>query len=415
MFVAIGYKGRWWFCIFALFLLTLQGCAKKEEKAGLETAAVSGTVKLQGAADHSGVLVELVGTAFSTTTKADGSFSLPGIPPGPYTLKVSKKGFTSKEVVLDIEAGKSIVVPQIVLEPFSVVIGKATMAGVEDHSGIKVSLIKGEMSYSTVTGMDGSYRFEVPPGDYKLIAEKEGYDKVEMDVKVTAGETEIPEIKLFLALTPGIKDVKVGAIHGDKEEIVRTALDRIGANYEIIFDFRLDNLKRFDAITMAIRAYKAGRVTDPKALLEYVKQGGYLFTLDGQADEAWSPEFMPYPFVLTDNDFPQIDAALVEMTVPDHPIWNIPNKITPRHIEAIGKAHWAVYDYAKEVPPPWKILLKTGGFPAVYEAKYGKGTVIFNSVLVGETLSKVELKEAIEIGQNLIYYAKILKKERERQ
>ncbi|RKY03779.1 hypothetical protein DRP77_05425 [Candidatus Poribacteria bacterium] len=47
--------------------------------------------------------------------------------------------------------------------------------------------------------------------------------------------------------------------------------------------------------------------------------------------------------------------------------------------------------------------------PAVYEAKYGDGTIIFNSVLVGETLSKVELKEAIEIGQNFVYYAKILK------
>ena len=67
-----------------------------------------------------------------------------------------------------------------------------------------------------------------------------------------------------------------------------------------------------------------------------------------------------------------------------------------------------MYDYAQEVKSPWTILLKTGGFPAVYEAKYGEGTIVFNSVLVGETLSKVELQEAVEIGQNFIYYAKVL-------
>lgn len=212
-----------------------------------------------------------------------------------------------------------------------------------------------------------------------------------------------------------IEDIKVGAIPGDKGGfIVKTALDRIGVNYEMIEkdeDYKLDNLKRFDAITMAIRAYKARPelVKNHKSLLEYVKQGGYLFTLDGQADEAWKPEFMPYPFTLTDSDFPKVAANQVEITAPDHPIWNKPNKITPDHIVAIGNAHWAVYDYATEVKPPWEVLLMVGGFPVVYEAKYGKGTILFNSVLVGETLSKVELKEAIEIGQNFIYYAKILK------
>ncbi|MFQ6116539.1 MAG: hypothetical protein ACE5NG_20975 [bacterium] len=218
-------------------------------------------------------------------------------------------------------------------------------------------------------------------------------------------------ISLTLLLPAKAKEIKVGAIPGDKGgNIVTTALDRIGANYTLIEkddDYNLDNLSKFDAITMAIRAYKARPElrNNHKALLDYVKQGGYLFTLDGQADEAWEQDFMPYPLTLTDNDFPQIAANQVEITVVNHPIFNSPNKITPEHIEAIGNAHWAVYDYANEVKPPWEVLLKTGGFPAIFEAEYGKGIIIFNSVLVGETLSKVELKEAIEIGQNLIHYA----------
>lgn len=223
---------------------------------------------------------------------------------------------------------------------------------------------------------------------------------------------------LVLSLTPLLpvkaEEIKLGAIPGDKGgNIVTTALDRIGVDYTLIEkdeDYSLGNLSKFDCITMAIRAYKARPelVKNHQVLLSYVKQGGYLFTLDGQADEAWKQDFMPYSLTLTDNDFPQIAANQVEITAPNHPIFNSPNKITPQHIEAIGNAHFAVYDYAKEVSEPWKVLLRTGGVPAIFSAKYGEGVIIFNSVLVGETLSKVELKEAIEMGQNLIHYTEEL-------
>ena len=53
-------------------------------------SSLSGTVTLQGETDHSGVLVELVGTSLSTTTDAAGYYEFTGIFHGDYTVSVSK-------------------------------------------------------------------------------------------------------------------------------------------------------------------------------------------------------------------------------------------------------------------------------------------------------------------------------------
>lgn len=52
-------------------------------------ATVFGVATLAGASDHTGILVELEGTALSATTDADGSYEIDGIPPGTYAAHYS--------------------------------------------------------------------------------------------------------------------------------------------------------------------------------------------------------------------------------------------------------------------------------------------------------------------------------------
>lgn len=108
-----------------------------------------------------------------------------------------------------------------------------------------------------------------------------------------------------------------------------------------------------------------------------------------------------------DSKFPIILAGggVISVRPSGYPSFGIGDKYGK---EAGWESGRAVYDYAKEVKEPWKVLLEVGGFPAIFSAEYGEGVIIFNSVLVGETLSKVELREAIELGQNFIQYASIV-------
>jgi hypothetical protein len=181
-----------------LLLAFFPECAGKKEEGVTPSAtgSISGVVKLQGATDHSGILVELLNTNFSTTTKADGSFQISDLPPAPYTVRVSKKGYTIKQVDVEVEAGKTTTIQPLTLEPSITATGTAMVVGFTDQSGIKITLIKGETTYTTTTESDGSYRIEIPPGDYKVVAEK-GEIKAEIDVSLTAENPVIPKIELF--------------------------------------------------------------------------------------------------------------------------------------------------------------------------------------------------------------------------
>lgn len=62
-----------------------------------EGVPLSGKVELQGRSDHSGATVTLTGDGGSrtATTVADGSFSIAGVAPGTYTLKITMPGYLS--------------------------------------------------------------------------------------------------------------------------------------------------------------------------------------------------------------------------------------------------------------------------------------------------------------------------------
>ena len=59
------------------------------------TGKIKGNAFLQGSADHSGILVELVGTAISTTTDAAGLWQMDSVPVGIYQVRFSKTDYST--------------------------------------------------------------------------------------------------------------------------------------------------------------------------------------------------------------------------------------------------------------------------------------------------------------------------------
>ncbi len=130
--------------IITLTVLGL-GCDGGDGGGGAQPPAPAGTATVQGtvvAADNSSTalvdaLVEVVGTTISTTSGADGGFTLARIPPGTWTVRVTASnsadyGMASAEVTL--AAGDTVtidfaVLPLGVTEPQSIVLdpGQSTV------------------------------------------------------------------------------------------------------------------------------------------------------------------------------------------------------------------------------------------------------------------------------------------------
>lgn len=96
----------------------------------------------------------------------------------------------------------------------------------------------------------------------------------------------------------------------------------------------LENLKRVDAVVLGIRALNVNqriRFTMP-ILLEYVKQGGTLVVQYNTNGSMNSETFSPYPITVS-RDRVTDEQAEVRILKPDHPLLNIPNRITAKDFE----------------------------------------------------------------------------------
>jgi len=79
--------------------------------------SVSGQVLLTGETDHAGVLVEAVPGGGSTMTAADGTYSLPGLYAGTYTIRASKQGWGVQAETVTLSAGENLTGVDMVLTP----------------------------------------------------------------------------------------------------------------------------------------------------------------------------------------------------------------------------------------------------------------------------------------------------------
>jgi hypothetical protein len=134
-------------------------------------------------------------------------------------------------------------------------------------------------------------------------------------------------LRLNVKLAPGLK---VGYIMGSGDDVA-VGLQQLGVNVTQLApeDVSYGNLRQYNVIITGIRAFEVRKdlVTSFPRLDEYVKDGGYLlvqYSRPGGLAMPWAP----YPVDMGEGPRVSVEEAPVELLVPSHPLFNIPNKIS---------------------------------------------------------------------------------------
>ena len=128
---------------------------------------------------------------------------------------------------------------------------------------------------------------------------------------------------------------RIGYIKGAGDD-VPSALRHMGYDVWEMKDaeITLANLKRLDAVVLGIRALNTHTrlpFVMPE-LLTYVKDGGTLVVQYNTNGGLKTEKFAPVPIRLSRNRVTEENAD-VRILKPDHPVMNVPNKITPKDFE----------------------------------------------------------------------------------
>jgi LmbE family N-acetylglucosaminyl deacetylase len=128
-------------------------------------------------------------------------------------------------------------------------------------------------------------------------------------------------------VAPGLK---VGYIMGSGDEIPE-ALAQLGVNVRTINETELasGDLSVYDTIVLGIRVYEVRDdvVANNKRLLDYVSNGGTLIVQYNKQEYARG-SLAPYPIKLDGSQRVTDETAPVTVLLPDHPLFNFPNKIS---------------------------------------------------------------------------------------
>lgn len=126
------------------------------------------------------------------------------------------------------------------------------------------------------------------------------------------------------------RGLKVGYVMGSGDDGPE-ALRQMGVDVKIINGAELasGDLSVYDTITLGIRVYEVNEdvIANNKRLLDYVSNGGTLVVQYNKTEYA-NGNFAPYPVKMSRGDRVTDENAPIAVLVPDHPLFNFPNKIT---------------------------------------------------------------------------------------
>lgn len=158
------------------------------------TGKISGIVNLEGCTDHSGITVSLVGTDYTATTNADGSyeFTVPiGNYPGGVRFEKADYQLTAHAQTLTVLTDSTYGIPTVEMKATANTIkGLTTIAGAQNSSGIKISVdgLDSE-TYYAITDQNGNWVLEhIPLGYQTLRFSAINVPDVTSEVKVIAND-----------------------------------------------------------------------------------------------------------------------------------------------------------------------------------------------------------------------------------
>ncbi|MHC9539176.1 MAG: carboxypeptidase regulatory-like domain-containing protein [Vulcanimicrobiota bacterium] len=169
---------------------------------------VQGTVTDQTtSAKLSGVTVS-IGT-LTTTTDANGAYTIQNVPAGTQTIAATKTGYTAVSSSVSVTAGQT-TTKNISMSPGTAQVGTVQGTVTDQTTSAKLSGVSVAIGTLTATtDANGAYTIQnVPAGTQTITATKTGYTAVSSSVSVTAGQTTTKNI----SMTPGT--AQVGTVQG---------------------------------------------------------------------------------------------------------------------------------------------------------------------------------------------------------
>lgn len=246
-------------------------------------------------------------------------------------------------------------------------------------------------------GEEKTIWFEVYPpknqNEAELIPEMEIDGKVYSKNLIELEYDHIPEQKVLLSGGSRIvkldiekKGTKIGYIEGAGDALPEN-LRQIGYEVEIIAmqDLTAENLNRFDAVVLGIRAFNVlpELKFKNKILFDFVKKGGNVLVQYNTNNALVTQEIAPFPLKLS-RDRVTDEFSNVEFIDPSHSALNYPNKITSKDFEG-----W-VQERGLYFPSEWDesfkpiLSMHDKDEPAlegsVLIAPYGKGFYIYTGL-----------------------------------
>jgi LmbE family N-acetylglucosaminyl deacetylase len=203
------------------------------------------------------------------------------------------------------------------IEPASVPV---ELAAAENESyatfSIQPPLNSGEGVLRAIVNVDGR--------DYSFARERISYQHIGVHILMPAAEAKIVRADIKK------KGDLIGYIPGAGDDVPQS-LQQIGYDVKMLdsADINAENLKRFAAVVIGIRAYNTqARIGAWQAeLLAYVKAGGVVVAQYNTTGDLKTKEIGPFPFEISRERVTDENAE-IRILAPDHPALNNRNKIT---------------------------------------------------------------------------------------
>ena len=213
----------------------------------------------------------------------------------------------------------------------------------------------------------------------------QGYQVVEYPHTTRRHVLRAPEVAVSVLDLKVKPNLTVGYVMGVGDE-VPAALEQLGARVEMIGEDQLafGDLSRYDVVMTGVRAYERRR--DLRAynqrLLDYAKGGGTVIVNYNKTEFNEGP-YGPYPGKVGSRRVTDENAP-VKVLVPQHPMFNTPNKITEADWKG-WRQERGTYFFDKADPQYTELLEFDEPFPynagpkqgALVEAKVGSGRWIY--------------------------------------
>lgn len=203
-------------------------------------------------------------------------------------------------------------------------------------------------------------------------------------------QTLFPEAEVKLVKLDVKKKLKrIGYIPGAGDE-VQTCLSQLGYEVVTLTDDMLvkENLGQYEAIITGVRAYNTNDKLPSfkQKLMDYVAAGGNLIVQYNT--NSWAgplnSDIGPYPFKITRDRITDEDAK-VNVELPDHPVLNFPNKITPKDFEGWVQErsiyHASDWGNAYSAPLSMADPNEKTNKGALIIAKHGKGNFVYTGLV----------------------------------